>query len=71
MNKKPENIAFGNRVENLRREKKLSQEELAFECGINRTYIGEIERGEKTPSLITIVKISDGFKISKSELMDY
>ena len=71
MNKLPENIAFGTRVAKLRREKNISQEALAFECGINRTYIGEIERGEKTPSLITIVKIAAGLGISKSELMDY
>lgn len=71
MNKLLENIAFGNRVAKLRREKNISQEALAFECGINRTYIGEIERGEKTPSLITIVKIATGLGISKSELMNY
>lgn len=71
MNRQPENIAFGNRVAKLRREKAISQEALASECGINRTYIGEIERGEKTPSLIIIVKIAAGLKISKSELMNY
>lgn len=71
MNKQPENIAFGNRVAKLRREKSISQETLAFECGINRTYIGEIERGEKTPSLTTILRIASGLKISTSELMNY
>ncbi|MDE6537333.1 MAG: helix-turn-helix domain-containing protein [Muribaculaceae bacterium] len=71
MEKKPENVAFGKRVAFLRQNKAMSQERLALECGINRTFIGEIERGEKTPSLLTIIRIAKGLDINKSELMDY
>ena len=58
------NINFGRRVASLRAEKGMSQECLALQSGINRTYIGEIERGEKSPSLNTIAKIASGLNIS-------
>lgn len=38
----------------IREEHGLSQEELSYECDLDRTYIGKIERGERTPSLETI-----------------
>lgn len=71
MDKDIENIKFGARVAQLRRERGISQEILAFKCGINRTYIGEIERGEKSPSVVIIAKIAKGLGITKKYLMDY
>lgn len=69
--KENENIRFGQRVAQLRIEKGISQEALALQCGINRTYMGEVERGEKSPSLTTIVKIANGLNISMKTLFDY
>lgn len=69
--KTEENIAFGKRVAQLRKEAGLSQEQFAYECEVDRTYIGTIERGEKSPTLNTIAKIAKAFKISKSELFNY
>jgi transcriptional regulator with XRE-family HTH domain len=46
----------------------VSQEEFADLCGLDRTYIGGIERGERNLSLINIEKIAQTFKISLSEL---
>lgn len=71
MGKDIENIKFGLRVATLRREQGFSQEELSLRCDINRTYMGEIERGEKTPSLSIITKIAKGLNISKKTLLDY
>lgn len=71
MGKDIENIKFGLRVATLRREQGFSQEELSLRCDINRTYMGEIERGEKTPSLSIIIKIAKGLNISKKTLLDY
>jgi len=52
--------AFGIKVAELRKKQGLSQEELADRCGIHRTYIGFIERGEKSPTLNTVAKIAKG-----------
>ena len=47
-------IAFGWVIRDLRREAGLSQEELAYQCDLHRTYISQLERGLKSPSLTTI-----------------
>ena len=62
--------AFGSRLRDLRKEKGLSQEALAFECGLDRTYIGGIERGERNPSLVNIVRIACSLKISPCSLFE-
>ena len=59
---------FGARVRALRTEKGWSQEGFAFECGLHRTYIGAVERGERNVSLENIKKIADTFKIDIAEL---
>jgi transcriptional regulator with XRE-family HTH domain len=55
---KNELLKFGNKVRFLRKKKNLSQEELAFRCDLDRTYIGGVERGERNISLLNILKIS-------------
>ena len=59
---------FGARVRALRTKKGWSQEDFAFECGLHRTYIGAVERGERNVSLENIKKIADTFKIDMAEL---
>lgn len=61
---------FGEKVRLLRKEKNLSQEELAEKAGLHRTYIGMIERAEKNITLINIEKIADALEISTSELLN-
>jgi len=46
----------------------ISQEELAFQSGLDRTYISGIERGTRNPSLKNIEKIAKALKISPAEL---
>lgn len=65
------NIAFGKRIAVLRKAKGYSQEQFAFKCNVDRTYIGIIERGEKSPTLNTIEKIALALEMSKKELFDY
>lgn len=48
----------------------ISQSELAFLCGLHRTYIGAIERGEKSPTLVTMEKIANGLSLSISDLWE-
>jgi transcriptional regulator with XRE-family HTH domain len=49
--------------------RKVSQERLAERCGLHRTYVGHIERGEVDPALYSIVKIAAGLGIDPSELV--
>ena len=71
MEKDLENIKFGKRIVAIRHAQGLSQEALSLRCNINRTYMGELERGEKSPSLVTIAKIAKGLDITKHQLFDY
>jgi Predicted transcriptional regulators len=64
------NIQFGARVAEMRKLRGISQEELAFRCGVHRTYIGSIERGEKSPTLNTIQKIAAGLNTDIKSLFD-
>ena len=54
----------------LREDKKLSLEKVAELTGVSKTMIGQIERGESTPTITTIWKISNGLKISFSSLIN-
>ena len=65
------NIKFGKRVIELRKTKGITQEELAYRCDIQRSYMGDIERGEKSVTLNTIEKIATGLEISIIELMSF
>lgn len=59
---------FGNRLRELRKERGLSQEGLADTVGLDRSYIGGVERGERNISLLNIMKISRALKISAKDL---
>ena len=61
--------AFGQVLRAVRLSQSISQEALAFEGGYHRTYIGQIERGEKNPSLRTIFDLAKVLKSSPSELI--
>ena len=61
-------IKFGNRVKELRKEKGLSQEELAHLAGLHRTYVGMIERAEKNITLNNIEKIANALDVNIYEL---
>jgi transcriptional regulator with XRE-family HTH domain len=60
---------LGKRVHDLRAAKKWSQEEFAHVSGLHRTYIGQVERGEKNLSFANLQKISSALGISSSELL--
>ena len=62
------NTAFGKHIAKLRKMQEISQEELAFRCSVHRTYIGALERGEKSPTLNTIEKLAKGLNVPIVEL---
>ena len=68
MDKEPILLAFGQRVQELRKEHNLSQEQLADLAGVHRTYIGMIERAEKNITLCNIEKIAKALKIDIKSL---
>lgn len=60
---------FGIVLKNLRSKQNLSQEELALRTDLHRTYISQLERGLKSPSLRTIEKLCKELNISLVGLM--
>jgi len=65
----PELSAFGQAVRALRKEKGVSQEALADMAGLDRSYMGGVERGEHNVALINIKKIAGALGVSDAEVM--
>jgi transcriptional regulator with XRE-family HTH domain len=59
---------FGARVRQLRKARKLSQEALALEAGLDRSYVGSIERGTSNVALINIHQIAAALGVGTAEL---
>jgi transcriptional regulator with XRE-family HTH domain len=62
-------VRFGQRVRELRIKAGMSQEAFAEKCGLDRTYVGGIERGERNLALRNINEIARGLGISLATLM--
>jgi transcriptional regulator with XRE-family HTH domain len=62
-------VRFGARLRELRKARGLSQEALADLCGLDRTYVGGIERGERNVALRNIERIAEALGLSISALM--
>jgi transcriptional regulator with XRE-family HTH domain len=60
---------FGIVVPRLRKAEGLSQEEFADLCGLHRTYVGSIERGEKTVTIATATKVAEALGLRLWELL--
>jgi transcriptional regulator with XRE-family HTH domain len=60
---------FGDRVRAERNKLGISQEQLAFKTGLDRTYISGIERGRRNPSLKNISRIAEALNLSLSKLL--
>jgi transcriptional regulator with XRE-family HTH domain len=65
---KPEQ-AFGLAVRELRRRRAISQERLALESQLDRTFISLLERGLRQPSLTTILQIAKALEVTPEELV--
>lgn len=58
---------FGLRLREIRTLKGLSQEKLAFESGIARSYVGEVERGKRNIALLNICKLAEALGVEPSD----
>ena len=61
----------GQRIKELRTKQGLSQEEFAFKCDLDRTYITSLERGKRNISLENLEKIAKAFNITLSKFFDF
>lgn len=62
---------LGDRIKTIRLQMGLSQEEMAFRCGMQTSHIGFLERGQRNPTLDTLERIALGLGVPLSELLDY
>ena len=62
-------IAIGQLIRNKRSELKITQESLALQCGIDRSYVGRIERGEVNITVEKLYEIAEILKINPQELL--
>jgi transcriptional regulator with XRE-family HTH domain len=60
----------GLNVKIFRKERGLSQEGLAFECGLHRTYVSGVERGIRNPTVVVLEKIAEALKVPAGRLLD-
>lgn len=61
--------ALGDIIRRERTARTMSQEQLAFDCNLHRTYIGSVERGERNISLRNIVTIAKALDVTASYLL--
>lgn len=64
-------VLFGRRLTELRRAKGWSQEKLALESGLARSYLGGVERGQRNIALVNICKLADALELEPSVLMNF
>lgn len=61
--------AFGTVVKRHRKALKLTQEEYAHRCGLDRTFVSYVENSHKVPSLISVFQFAKGLNISAAKLI--
>ena len=62
-------IAIGDRIRKYRELSRMTQEQLSESCSLSTGYIGQLERGTRSPSLETLVKISQILRVSLDDLV--
>jgi transcriptional regulator with XRE-family HTH domain len=61
---------FGLTVRAYRLQAELTQEKLAERAGVDRTYVGGVERGERNVGLLNLVRLADALEISPAQLLE-
>ena len=63
------NQIFGDVLRRYRSEKNISQEELAFQAGVDRTFVSRLERGISQPTITTLIGLGQALGVSAAELV--
>lgn len=64
-------MLFGKRLAELRKQRGWSQENLALESGIARSYLGGVERGQRNIALVNICRLADCLGLEPADLMKF
>jgi len=56
-------IQLGENIRSIREKIGVSQEDLALEAGLDRTYVGGVERGERNPTVLSLLKIAKALRV--------
>ncbi|MCW3795410.1 helix-turn-helix domain-containing protein [Paenibacillus sp. LS1] len=64
------NALVGENIRKFRQSRGLSQERLALRAGMNTSYLGQIERGEKSPTIVVIDKIATSLAIEIKDIFE-
>jgi transcriptional regulator with XRE-family HTH domain len=64
----PAHVAFGDAIRAIRKEQGISQEALALKCGLDRSYYGAVERGERNVSLTNIIRIAEALRARPADI---
>lgn len=70
MPKNPDLTRLGAQIRAIRRKKGMTQEDLAFAAEMDRTYISDLERGNRNPSFLGLRKIANGLGVTLAELLE-
>ena len=62
-------FALAEQIRTIRVQSGMSQEELAFKCDLHRTYISQIERSQKSPTIDTVERIAAALETTPSALL--
>ena len=63
-------VTLGRNIRRLREEAGLSQEQLAFDAGMKRSYLSDMERGVRNPTVRALGRIAEALKVKPSRLLD-
>ncbi|MDK9870086.1 helix-turn-helix domain-containing protein [Staphylococcus equorum] len=64
-------MTFGENLKTIRKEMKLTQQEMANRIGISQSYFADIEHNRKNISLAVVLRISQGLDVSVNKLINY
>lgn len=64
-------IQIGKRIRRLRKQRELTQEELAEKVGVSTTHVGLVETGKRRMSLKTLQKVANALKVKVKDLIPY